>query len=356
MPGCSRPTSGAALWDGSYREAALARPSDRCLGGVIGGIAGWRALFFGTLALALALIPGALRVLSENSPGLGLGFGDTLSRIDLLGGSLFGAAVGLFLLGVTRAQTAGVSSPSSWGAFLLATLAAVGFAARIRSAEHPFAPPALFRNTGFLSAALVSFCIQFSLVSVFLMVPLTLSTTGEFRGGAAGLVLAPGALAVGALSHFVGRFSDRAGVRLPVRAGLALMLVSLLYLSALSDARPSILAAGVIGVGLGYACVNSPATSAATGSLPQEDAGVSMGIYQSLFYLGGGTGAAVTGALLAARQTAGAGALNPLHQFGDAAPFSDVFLALCAAPLLALAASLALRETGSKNGEISQKS
>ena len=65
-------------------------------------------------------------------------------------------------------------------------------------------------------------------------------------------------------------------------------------------------------------------------------------MYQGVFFLGGGTGPALIGALLAARKEADVGALNPLYVL-DATPFSDAFLALAFAVVLGLLAAFGLR-------------
>lgn len=77
-----------------------------------------------------------------------------------------------------------------------------------------------------------------------------------------------------------------------------------------------------------------------------------MGIFSGAFFLGSGTGPALIGAFLAARQEAGLGAINPLYTQG-APPFSDAFLAVGAVALVALVAAIGLREGGdtSKGGE-----
>ena len=67
-----------------------------------------------------------------------------------------------------------------------------------------------------------------------------------------------------------------------------------------------------------------------------------MGIFQGALFLGAGTGPAVIGALLAAREEAGSGAINPLYSL-DAAPFSDAFLAMTVVVILTLVAALKLR-------------
>jgi DHA2 family metal-tetracycline-proton antiporter-like MFS transporter/DHA2 family florfenicol/chloramphenicol resistance protein-like MFS transporter len=98
----------------------------------------------------------------------------------------------------------------------------------------------------------------------------------------------------------------------------------------------------MLGLGIGFAFVNSPATNAAAAALRRKEVGVGLGIYQALFFLGGGTGPAIIGAFLAARREAAAEAFNPLYTLG-AASFSDAFLVIGAALLLAFAGSLKLR-------------
>jgi hypothetical protein len=60
-----------------------------------------------------------------------------------------------------------------------------------------------------------------------------------------------------------------------------------------------------------------------------------------LFFLGGGFGTAIGATFLAFREEAGAGPLNPLH-VGDAAPYSDAFMLLTFAAVVALVISLGL--------------
>jgi DHA2 family metal-tetracycline-proton antiporter-like MFS transporter len=111
-----------------------------------------------------------------------------------------------------------------------------------------------------------------------------------------------------------------------------------------------VIAAGMLGIGVGFACVNSPATNAAAAALRHSEVGVGLGIYQALFFLGGGTGPAVVGAFLAARREVPAQALNPFYAL-DAAYFSDAFLLLSLALLLAFAASLGLDKGTKKKHE-----
>lgn len=309
------------------------------LGGAVETVAGWQALFYGTLLLTLIVIPIAFRELPHTERSDDRSF-------DLPGGILLALAAGLFLFGITQGQVAGFGSVSSWGSFVGATLAAVGFAGRITTAPHPFVSPNLFRNTGFVAAVAVGFFSMLANVSCLVIIPLLISTVNELSSGAAALALTPGAIALAILSPFAGRLSDRIGMRPPIFAGLAVMLLSALFLSTFAaGASPIVVSAGMLGVGAGFAFANSPTTNAAAAALPQAEAGVGLGIYQGIFFLGGGTGPAVVGAFLAARREAGLGALNPLYAL-DAASFSDAFLVIAAALALAFAASLKVQENG----------
>ena len=72
-------------------------------------------------------------------------------------------------------------------------------------------------------------------------------------------------------------------------------------------------------------------------ALTAEIAGVGFGIYQLFFFLGSGTGAAVFGSVLTARQRQDAPALNPLYDHAAAtAAYSDAYLVACLAVLGAL--------------------
>jgi MFS family permease len=150
------------------------------------------------------------------------------------------------------------------------------------------------------------------------------------------------------LSPLTGRLSDRIGPRALVRTGLVIMLVSTFFISAFATGAPALwVSAGLWGLGLGFAAVNSPNANAATATLSPEESGVGLGIYQMIFFLGGGFGPAVAATFLAFRNQAGTDALNPLYAL-DAAPFSDAFLLVSAATIVAFIVSFGLKSTTSK--------
>jgi MFS family permease len=263
-------------------------------------------------------------------------------RFDLAGGVLLGLGAGLFLFGITQGQGAGFASASSWGSFLGAALALASFVWRINGVSHPFVSPELFKNLPYVAAVVVGFFSMLANLSALVFVPLLVVEVNDLSPGAAGLVLTPAAVALAILSPLTGRLSDRVGVRPPIVAGLVIMGFSTLFISTFAGGSPVMIAVGLVGVSMGFAFVQSPANNAAANALPDSEVGGGMGIFAGAFFLGAGTGPALIGAFLAARGEAGFSAINPLYTL-DAAPFSDAFLAMIPALIVALIAALGLK-------------
>ena len=317
-------------------------------GGLVADFLGWHVLFLLTVVLSAGLIPGALYALPGASKVEQTGFVEAIRRFDVPGGLSLALSAGFALLGVTEGQVSGFRSPNSWGSFVLSALLAVFFVWRTRTAGEPFVSPGLFRNRAFLSTAAVGFFMMFANIGSLVLSPLLLSEENGLPAAGIGLVLAPGAIVVAALSPLAGRLSDRVGPRALVRTGLVIMLASTFSVSAFAAGAPAPwVSAGILGLGLGFAAVNSPNANAATATLSPEESGVGLGIYQMIFFLGGGFGPAVAATFLALRNEAGADAINPLYALG-AAPFSDAFLLVSAATIVAFVASFGLRSTTRK--------
>jgi hypothetical protein len=304
-------------------------------------LGGWHVLFYGTFVLIAILLFAALYELphtDSETPEAG-----ALQSLDLPGGLLLASTAGLALFGITEVQQVGVASPLSWGPVLLAIFTALAFASRIRHVAEPFASPQLFRNRTFIAASSVALLAQFAYIGGGLfLTPLLLIGQNGFSAISTGLVLAPSAVAVAVLSPYAGRLSDRVGPRAVLLASLTVVLLGLGFISSYAvGASAYAVSAGLLVMGVGYAGVTSPAANAASATLPEETAGVSLGIYQLFFFLGTGTGTATLGAFLAARRAAGDEALDPLYALSSsAAPFSDTFLLAGLAVLLALVAAL----------------
>lgn len=318
------------------------------IGGFGVGIFGWRVLFYGTLGVLVVLLIGAWRYLpdlqraGENTRG-------RFARLDLSGGLLLALSAAAMLAGVTVGASIGLVSLSTLGLLACALVFALAFTVRIRRAAHPFAPPALFRNRGFLCAAGIALLSQAAFIgSGLFLTPLMLINEQHLSALQTGLVVAPGAILIALTAPTIGRLSDRHGPKVMLGFGLSILFIGLLFLSSFGTGAPPWVVAGALMVAsIGYVAVTTPAANAASTALSTEIAGVGFGIYQLFFFLGSGSGAAVFGSVLTARQQAGSGAFNPLY-LGDPAlaGYSDGYLVACGGLVLAMVALSGLRRTG----------
>jgi len=267
---------------------------------------------------------------------------------DLPGGLLLALVAAAALFGVTQGELSGFASLPALASFAVAALAAALFTLRIRTADDPFVTPDLFGNRAFLAGAALGFFAMFANIAGLVMTPLLLSEANGLSSAAIGLALAPGAVALAVLSPLAGNLSDRVGPRTLIVPGLGIILAGLVFLSTFAAGAPAILVAvGMVIIGVGFAAVNSPTANATAATLPADETGVGLGIYQMSFFLGAGFAPAITGAFVAAREASGGNPLNPLYGLGAAA-YSDTFLLVCAAVGLAFVAALGLRGSTKK--------
>lgn len=309
------------------------------IGGGLGQFVGWPALFWMMLVVALALVPAAWRVLPGERPA-GAG------RFDLPGGILLGLGAGLILFGITQAQAAGVATPSSWGSLAVAVAAFVLLGWRTVRLADPFVPPALFGSPIYRAAVVVAFLAMVVNLGGMVFVPLLVVDVNGLEPGAGALVMIPAGVAVAALSPLIGRLADRIATRLLVLPGLVAVGLFSLFLSTFAGGSSVIPAGlGILGLSVGFFFVLTPIISAAASALPPGQAGVGLGILQGAQFLGAGTGPALLGVLVTARQQTGADAFNPLHTGQDGAAYSDVFLAMAVIAVLAVIAAFRMRPT-----------
>lgn len=332
------PASERAVGIGVVSAAAgIGTAAGPALGGGIGQLLGWPALFWIMLVLALLLLLPVVRVLPDAAPA-----GD--ERLDLAGGALLGLGAGLVLFGMTRAQVAGFTDPLSWGGLVIAVAALALFGWRNARVTQPFVPPALFAERNYRTAVVVVFLAMVVNLGGLVFVPLQVVEINGLTPGEGALVMIPAGLAVAVLSPVIGRLAARVGARSLTLTGLTLMGLFSLFLSVFAGSTSVIPAAvGVLGLGLGFILVVTTLIGAAAGALPPERTGAGLGILQGAQFLGAGAGPALFGVLLSAQLESGHAAINPFWSGRAGAAYSDVFLAMAGVVVLTLLAAWRMR-------------
>jgi EmrB/QacA subfamily drug resistance transporter len=296
------------------------------LGGLLTDHASWRWVFLvnlpvGAVALAgLGLLLPAHRTEPPERP------------LDAIGAVLLAAATSALMLTCIwgGGRYAWDSAPIL--ALITATLLLSGaLLARERRAADPIVPFHLLRMRSVAVASSALFLGTAALFSVTVFVPLFLETTTGANPTEAGLLLIPAMLGITVSTTLAGRSIAHTGryKRFPI-AGLGLMTTALVLLAVVAGESSQVATGLALAVfGLGFGMVTQVLVVAVQNGVDRRELGVATAATGFFRALGGAVGAAVLGAVFAARAGSTASTADVI------AGVQAVFLV--AAPLAALA-------------------
>ncbi|EJL27851.1 MFS transporter [Brevibacillus sp. BC25] len=286
---------------------ALGNAVGPVVAGLMASFGSWRMLFLISL-LPLFTLPFFRKYLDDEKGAPG--------SIDFLGGGLLASTVALFLLSIT--ESSGLLFAG--GIVLLAM-----FILRIRTAEHPFIQPALFRNRSFSVGLFIAFLSTALSFSVMFMTPQFLSAINQLSAGNIGFVLFPAAIASALLGRQGGLLADERGNFFVVSLAAFLMLVSFSLLSTFVGISPITIAVILILSNVGQTFMQIALSNTLSRTLVKEQTGVGMGLFSMLNFISGAVAMSLIGKALD-NQTATM-KINPLAN-PAASVYSNIFLLL----------------------------
>ena len=311
------------------------------LGGLLVDAASWRWVFYVNLPVGLAALAG-IRLWLPSPPAEA-----APARFDSLGVVLLtGATTALMLACIWGGQELGWGSPPALSLLAAAALLGGGFVARERRAGDPLVPLDMLRTptVGVASAAL--FLGLAALFAVTVFVPVLLQGATGATPTQAGLLLVPMMLGVTVSTTVAGRRITRTGryKRYPV-AGLALMAAALAVLAVVAgDPSQVTIGIAIAAVGLGFGLVTQVLVVAVQNSVDRRQLGVATAATGFFRALGGAVGAAVLGAVFAARVGTGVAGVQTLGAAGRTDVIHGVqAVFVVAAPVAAIALIIVLR-------------
>jgi DHA2 family multidrug resistance protein-like MFS transporter len=225
--------------------------------------------------------------------------GDRTRRFDLAGVLLSTAGLVGVTYGIIEAGSRGWGDARSLGALGAGLVALGAFVLWQRRAAAPLVDLALFRSRGFTWGSLLSTVASFGMLGLLFTLPQFFQAVGGHDALATGLRLLPviGGLMVGA--RIADKLVPRAGAKIVIATGLALMAAGLFAGMATGPATGygyTAIWISVTGIGLGFTM--PPAMNAALGALSAETSGVGSGLIQAMRQVGGAIGVAVLGTVL----------------------------------------------------------
>ena len=280
------------LWAG---VSALALALGPLVGGLLTEHAGWNWIFFINVPVGALAIVASFLFIDESRD-------ETHERLDIPG--LVSSGVGLFALtyGLIEANNYGWGSARIVGAFVVAAISLVVFVLLERHRRAPMLDLTLFRNRTYVGANLAMLLVALAMFGVFFFVSLYMQNVLGYSAVQAGAAFLPMTVLIIVIAPLSGRLSDRWGSRWLMAGGMVLLAIQLTYFSQLpTDATFwRLLPALVIG-GFGMSMTMTPSSAAAMRAVPVEKAGVGSAVLNACRQVGGSTGIALMGAIMASQ-------------------------------------------------------
>jgi EmrB/QacA subfamily drug resistance transporter len=279
------------IWAGT---AALALAIGPLVGGLLTEHISWNWIFFVNVPIGVIAIAASVILIPESRDE------SAEQRLDLPG--LVTSGIGLFALsyGLIEANTYGWTSSRIIGSFAVAAAMLVAFVLLERHQRIPMLDLNLFKNSTFTGANLAVLLVALAMFGVFFFMSLYMQGVLGYSAVQAGAAFLPMTLLIMLTAPIAGRSTDRIGSRGLITVGMILLAGQLLYFSRLGvqESYWKIFPGMIIG-GFGMAMVMTPGAAAAVRALPVDKSGVGSAVLNASRQVGGSTGIALMGAIMA---------------------------------------------------------
>lgn len=268
------------------------------IGGVLTGVLSWRWIFGVDLLVVVVIAVLAARWTPESRDP------DAVRKVDSAGALLSVTALTSLTLALIQGSTWGWGSAPIVVLLVLSVVLAIAFVIAERRAHNPMVDFRFFRRRNFTGAITTVFVIDFSFGALLFFLPLYMQEVLGYSPIETGALLLPLTGLMVIASPLGGRIATRTGPRLPIVIGLALMALSVFWISTMTLETTFAdlwLPTAIMGFGIGLAL--TPMNLAAMNAVSHEHHGSAAALLVTLSGLGATLGVAVTGALFTSLQT-----------------------------------------------------
>jgi EmrB/QacA subfamily drug resistance transporter len=271
------------------------------LGGVLTDVLSWHWIFLVNLPVGIAVFALTLSLL-PSSPGQA-----AAGRLDIAGAITVTSSLMLAVYAIVNGNDTGWTSGRTLGLLGAAVVLLAAFLAIEATVRAPLVPLGLFRSRNIAISNIVGVLMAGGMFAWFFLSALYLQLILGYSPLEVGLAYLPSTVIWGASSLLLSdRLVMRFGIKVPLVAGLSLMVAALLLFArvpvdgnVLVDVLP-----GSIVLGLGAGIAFNPILLAAMSGVGPTESGLASGVVNTAFMMGGALGLAVLASLAAARTDA----------------------------------------------------
>lgn len=186
----------------------------------------WRPLFGIILPFSILTLIYAFFKLRNITPNRDM-------KLDLFSLVLSSIGFGGLLYGFSSAGEKGWGAPLVYGTILVGTIALVLFIVRQLRMDDPMLDFKIYKYPMFALSSVISIVLSIAMFSGMILTPLYVQTIREISPFHSGILMLPGAIAMGIMSPITGRLFDKYGPKMLAIVGLIITTVSTYYLSRL---------------------------------------------------------------------------------------------------------------------------
>jgi len=238
------------------------------LGGWLTDTLSWRWVFYINLPIGVVAIAGLLAMRDLHPP--------VRTRFDTIGFIALSLAVTSFQLMLDRGQQLDwLASREIWTYIIIVVTSVYVLVVHTLTADHPFLPPAMFRDTNYLVSLVFITLVGMVLFSTLALLAPLLQEQYDYPVMLAGLVMAPRGMGTVVGMIIASRLIPKAGARVAIFLGLCLTSFALWRMSSFAMVTTywPVIISGVI-QGCGVAIIFVSVTTTAL-SLPAVDCSAS---------------------------------------------------------------------------------
>jgi len=210
----------------------------------------------------------------------------------------------LYALSEGNAQTnsAGWTAPYILACFAISGIALTVFLTRELTTKYPLLDLRLLRDRNFAMSNLLMFVFSIGMFGSTFLLPLFLQNSLGYTALQSGAVFLPVGIIQGLFSPISGWFSDKVNPKVPIIAGVGLLVASFFLNSNLSFlTEHSYIMTSLYLRGLGMGLIFTPLSTLSLLTIPREKMAQASGIMNTVRQIGGSLGVALLSTILTAR-------------------------------------------------------